>query len=135
MKDWVNKNVYAEYQPRKYVRTYQLLNAITLSDIKIINTSEGTEVEFEVYFDSAKMHHTSVVSKTEYWKGQRINVPYFINYGHHHPTKLEPAMFNQYPARHFIEDMMKEFKKKVEERFTRKITIMINKVGDYIYRR
>jgi hypothetical protein len=142
MREWVNKNVYAAYIPRVYVRTYQLLNAITLSDIKIVNTPAGTEVEFEVYFDSNKMHHTSVVSGTEYWNGQKVNVPYFINYGHSNDMVFMSRihyggfryMYDVYPARHFLEDMMNEFKKKLETVFANKIVILMNKVGDYKYR-
>lgn len=126
MRYWVQKNVYDAYSPKKYIRTNQLLNSITLSDVNIIQTPLGVQVEFEVYFDSSKMYHTSVVT------GERVNVPYLLDkYGHHHQTKEYPIMFHQYPERNFTRDMMEAFKDKLQRKFAREVIIMIERINDY----
>jgi hypothetical protein len=131
MRYWVKRNLYDAYTPKPvseggYLRTNQLLNSITLSDVKIINTPLGVQVEFEVYFDSSKMYHTSVVT------GERVNVPYLLDkYGHHHETIKYPIMFHQYPARNFTRDMMEAFKDKLQQKFAREVIIMIERINDY----
>jgi len=126
----VNKNLYERRDPTTYERTYQLVNSITLSDIKIDSTGK---ISFEIFFDNSKMHHTSVVSGTEYWNGKKINVPYLVNDGHYNSNGSIP-WFDDYPGAFFIEDSIEKIRQDIKEQLYKMINLEIKRIGDYKYR-
>jgi hypothetical protein len=105
LKEEIQKLVYEAYTPVIYERTYSLLNSV---DSKV--TEDG---DLLIYINEGDLNYTSVVDGSN----QSMNVPFFVNYGHHDDTGID-NMYHNYPARNFIESaaerISSEFGIKVE---------------------
>lgn len=86
---WLKETVYKD-SPFEYHRTFELLNSITIGDLK----KDKNKISCSVYFDSSKInqtlatnswnHHMSVFGYKEDKKyNEPINemIPYYLNYG------------------------------------------------------
>jgi hypothetical protein len=86
--EYVDKEVYQAHKPFEYTRTYELLNSLDISDIKI----NGNTYSFDIFFNPDKIgmydtgdkwnQHKSVYGY-ETWHGLDINelIPWFIENG------------------------------------------------------
>jgi hypothetical protein len=107
LKEEIQKLVYEAYTPVTdgYKRTYSLLNSV---DSRV--TEDG---DLLIYINEGDLDYTSAVDGSN----QSMNVPYFVNYGHHDTTGIDD-MYHNYPSRGFIESAAKrisdEFGIKVE---------------------
>jgi len=113
-----------------YDRTNQLIDSITASDVVVKNIGSTAEIEFSVYFDSDKMHHKSVVSGTEYYNGEKINVSFLTDEGHHNPNGNIPE-FDQYEGREFVESAMKQIMEDLNQVIRDAILIEVKRFGKY----
>ena len=94
LREFVMKKVYQDHIPLEYVRTYDLINSITIG--KTIN--DGNIITASIYFDSSKIipntqdfwsQHASVYDYNIDKKyNEPINemIPYYINYGTDSPV-------------------------------------------------
>ena len=128
----VQTNLYDFRDPVIYERTNQLINSITASDVVVKNLGSTVEIEFSVYFDSDKMHHTSVVSGTEYYNGEKINVSFLTDEGHHNPNpKRNIPEFDQYEGREFIESAIEKIREDLNQVIRDAILIEVKRIGKY----
>ncbi|NPV51798.1 MAG: hypothetical protein HPY60_11480 [Candidatus Methanofastidiosum sp.] len=70
----VQANVYDRRQPEFYERSFQLLESITASDVRL----NGNTIEFEIFFDANKMNYKSLSGDTS-WNGKKINVAFLVD--------------------------------------------------------
>ena len=133
LREAVQVNLY-DYRPKEqlvmYKRTNQLIDSITASDVVVTNLGSATEIKFKVYFDSDKMHHTSVVTESEYYNGEKINVSFLTDEGHNNPNGNIPE-FDQYDAREFIESAMKRIMEDLDQVIRDAILIEVKRIGKY----
>ncbi len=95
---WIN--VYVKYDPKVYERTYNLINSLTVSEVK----QEGNFIYFDITFDRSKLTHYSVVSGTNVYNGQEIYIPSLIDEGHKQKGYDEIDYFHNYPVRNFMKE-------------------------------
>ena len=113
-----------------YDRTNQLIDSITASEVVVKILGSTAEIEFSVYFDSDKMHHKSVVTDTEYYNGEKINVSFLTDEGHHNPNGSIPE-FDQYDGREFVESAMKQIVEDLDQAIRETILIEVRRIGKY----
>ena len=130
LREAVQVNLYDRRKPELYDRTNQLIDSITASDVVVKNIGSTAEIEFSVYFDSDKMHHKSVVSGTEYYNGEKINVSFLTDEGHHNPNGNIPE-FDQYEGREFVESAMKQIMEDLNQVIRGAILIEVKRFGKY----
>jgi hypothetical protein len=96
--DSVDKLLYDEQDPYYYHRTYDLINSITIGEVKKIGKNEH---EIEIYFDSRKIipredttsRWNQHMSSDGYNTQENTNIAYWMNYGHKGLYTQEPLLF------------------------------------------
>lgn len=99
-------NVYANYDPIEYERTYQLLNSVT-SSYKMGNNS----FEIRVFCDPEKMHH---IANKPY--GMPVYVPVLTDDGHTQKGfEGTNDMYHDYPKRDFLNIAIKKIEQELQQ--------------------
>jgi hypothetical protein len=123
------KNVYSQPEGSWYERTYDLLNAIECTDLKVSSST----IDFKVIFNSEKMHHTTLYGSEKYGlePGDYIDeliVPW-INYGWR--WEGYEGRYDNFRARKetlFIENAIKEIEKGIKQKVENLISLEIKKI-------
>lgn len=77
---YVEKNLYSAYAEGDYTRTYELIKSISAEVV----VNSGTSISLEVYFDPAKMNHTTILgsSNLSLSPGDKVYIPQWVNDGY-----------------------------------------------------
>jgi hypothetical protein len=118
-------NVYAVYSPKVYERTYSLLNAVSVSEVK----QEGNTLYFDVYIDINKLNHTSVVSGHNYYNGKAIYSPALLDEGHRQEGYEDEDFFHNYPARNFMKKALEFIENDLKKSLVNIVILEIKKLG------
>lgn len=118
LKDSIKENVYDVYDPVVYSRTYELLNAVDITDVKIY----GNEISFSLFLNSDLMNHESIFNPEI-----EPYVPLLIEEGHVHKKYTTP-MFHRYPARKFIEKAIPQIEAELKKYIKDALNIEVKKI-------
>lgn len=88
LKQSIQDNFYATYEPKEYERTHQFLNSVQ-GEISISSTG----IEINIFLNPALMEHFSVVD------GLNSYVPPLLYYGHQQQGYDVVDYFHNYPGR------------------------------------
>ena len=106
IRSYLLKNLYNRYQPQAYIRTYELLNSLTIGDV----VRNGLQIYANVYFDVDKIYphrvHGSIWNQHMSIKGEDVSafIPEWMEYGHRGLWTWEGG--------HFIDDARNEIEMK-----------------------
>lgn len=120
---WIN--VYARYKPVQYIRTYSMIEAVSVSEVKQV----GNSLYFDVYIDKNKLEHFSVVSGTNYYDGQEIYPPALVLEGHKQEGYDEIDYFRNYPAANFMTEVLAFIKSDLEKTLVDIVKYEIKRLG------
>ena len=117
LKEAIWENVYSQYTPVQYTRTYELLNSVSSS----FNIT-GDTIEIKIYCDANKMHHFSVVD------GQSTYIPPLINYGFswHGMESSEIDYFHNRPESKFLETAINQIQSDMNTALVNAVVTAIN---------
>lgn len=103
VRDFINKNVYSAYAPNDYSRTHELLNSVTLGNIKI-----GTKyATFDIFMDTSKINPYEQDS----WNAH-ANASYTQDTSEYIPMWIEQGTSGSLWDRdgdYYMEDSLREF--------------------------
>jgi calcineurin-like phosphoesterase len=106
LKKNVQSELYDAYTPKVYQRTNELKNAITST----IGFNEGI-----AYFDNNLMNHTNA-----YGDDVGMFVPKWTDMGHKNNNGVD-NMYNNYPARNYVDKTIKQLEEKYGKNCVEKI--------------
>ena len=118
LREKVIENVYLNYTPKEYQRTYSLVNSLT-AELKI----NGNNLMLNIFFDPAKLTHTSVVT------GEKVYIPPLLDEGHFQSGYSTVDYFHNYPATNFISDAIEEIKNDLNAELLNIVKYEIFKLG------
>lgn len=127
----VQTNVYDRRQPEFYQRSFQLLESITASDVRL----NGNTIEFEIFFDNSKMNHTTLAGDTA-WNGKKLNVAFLVDQGHYNPKgSIVPGQpipwLDDYPGAEFIQAAIEKIKEDLRDVIKGLVKVEVKRIGKY----
>ncbi len=108
VKEYIMENWYNEHTPKEYIRTYQMINALRVGQVKQIGNNYSVELYFDtdaIYAnevtDSSWNQHMSLPDKEGNTRDVSEWIPYDIEHG-------QNSKIYSYKGIHMMENMSKE---------------------------